>query len=65
MHRSVLAFFSTLMLSTLLTPLANAAEVRVPAGTSPEIARELSQADPNEPLPFHVREYLQNSRVGR
>jgi hypothetical protein len=65
MQRTLIAFLSTLVLSTLVTPLANAAQVRVPAGISPQIAREIAQADPNKPLPFHIREYLQNAGVGR
>jgi glycerol-3-phosphate responsive antiterminator len=65
MQRTFIAFLSTLVLSTLFAPTANAAQVRVQPGISPQVANELSQADPNEPLPFHIREYLQNSTVGR
>jgi hypothetical protein len=65
MQRTFIAFFSTLVLSTLFAPIANAAQVRVQSGISPHIAEELSQAVPNEPLPFHLREYLQNHRYGR
>lgn len=65
MHRTLIAFLSTLVLSTLVAPIASAAQGRVPAGISPEIAKQLSQANPHEPLPFDVREHLYNETFGR
>jgi hypothetical protein len=65
MQRTVIAFLSTLVLSALFAPIANAAQVRVPPGISPHIAQELSEVDPSEPLPFHLREHLHNETFGR
>jgi hypothetical protein len=63
MQRTIIAFLSTLVLSTLVAPIANATQV--PPGTAPEVANQLAQSNPNERLPFHVREYLHNEKFGR
>jgi hypothetical protein len=63
MQRTIIAFLSTLVLSALVAPISNATQV--PAGTAPEVTNQLAQSNPNERLPFHVREYLHNEKFGR
>ena len=65
MQRTFIAFVSTLVLSSLIAPGTHAAEARTLANLPPHLAEQVKQADKNEPLPFEVREYLQNERVGR
>lgn len=65
MQRTFIAFVSTLVLSTLTAPSANATQAGALANLPSHLAEQVNQADASETLPFQVREYLQNERVGR
>ncbi len=65
MSRPFIAFVSTLVLSTLIAPAANATTARSLANLPPHLADQVNQTAPDEPFPFQVQEYLQNERVGR